>query len=391
MGAAGMKNAALVVLAVLLIVVGWRLADVGREKMSIEDRARKQGEDLQVRLEEAKDALAQAESARDTAAERAQRLAADYSALDKRTQALLSERDQLALQSNRLAAELQSTPTASGANQEPLGTPANTPKAAALTAQLERERDDKDRIQSENRELLAKLNALERTHKDLRVEQDQLHSLTSELEATEAHTNEELDGARSKLAKARDEVAALSVQLERERTEKDRIQIQNHELAAKLDALERSHADLRTKLQALKRDREHLALRHGELEGTVVSLERRLTTTAGELERAQSKASDLTSQYEKLLSEKTRLGQLNEAKLAEIERIRVTLEEAQRDVARLTSARGIYTVKEGDSLSRIAAFFYFDGNYWSRIMDANRFMIGDNPDLIFEGMVLIIP
>ena len=56
-----------------------------------------------------------------------------------------------------------------------------------------------------------------------------------------------------------------------------------------------------------------------------------------------------------------------------------------------SNAHGIYTIKESDSLSTVAAFFYANGNYWPRIAEANRFLIGDNPDLIFAGMVLIIP
>ena len=144
-------------------------------------------------------------------------------------------------------------------------------------------------------------------------------------------------------------------------------------------------------LEAATRERGRLALRLDELEGAAVALRRTVSTTAGELGRAQSKAVELTARYGKLLTEKATLDYLNEARLAELERIRLALEDAQSDVARFTNARGIYTVKEGDSLSIVAAFFYANGNDWPCIVAANRFLIGDNPDLIFEGMVLIIP
>ena len=52
---------------------------------------------------------------------------------------------------------------------------------------------------------------------------------------------------------------------------------------------------------------------------------------------------------------------------------------------------GIYTVQEGDSLSKIAVFFYRNGHLWTRIVKANHHLIGDDPDLIFAKMVLIIP
>ncbi len=163
------------------------------------------------------------------------------------------------------------------------------------------------------------------------------------------------------------------------------------EVLAKFDTTERKQSDLHAEFEAMTNERRRLALRLNELEGTTAALRRTASTAAGELGRTQSMAAELNTRYEKLLTEKATLNHLNEAQLTEIERIRVALEDAQRDVARLTNAHGIYTIKEGDSLSTVAAVFYANGNYWPRIAEANRFLIGDNPDLIFAGMVLIIP
>jgi nucleoid-associated protein YgaU len=49
-----------------------------------------------------------------------------------------------------------------------------------------------------------------------------------------------------------------------------------------------------------------------------------------------------------------------------------------------------YTVKSGDSLSKIAKHIYGDANSWHKIFDANRDKI-KNPDLIHPGQVLTIP
>lgn len=49
-----------------------------------------------------------------------------------------------------------------------------------------------------------------------------------------------------------------------------------------------------------------------------------------------------------------------------------------------------YTVKSGDSLSKIAKHFYGDGGKWHRIYEANRDKI-KNPDLIHPGEELTIP
>lgn len=47
-----------------------------------------------------------------------------------------------------------------------------------------------------------------------------------------------------------------------------------------------------------------------------------------------------------------------------------------------------YTVKTGDSLSKIAANY---GASWKQIYELNREMIGDNPNVIRSGMELLIP
>jgi nucleoid-associated protein YgaU len=55
------------------------------------------------------------------------------------------------------------------------------------------------------------------------------------------------------------------------------------------------------------------------------------------------------------------------------------------------AAEETYTVVSGDSLSKIAKRFYGDANDWRRIYEANREVIGANPDLIRPGQKLRIP
>ena len=49
-----------------------------------------------------------------------------------------------------------------------------------------------------------------------------------------------------------------------------------------------------------------------------------------------------------------------------------------------------YTVKSGDSLSKIAKHVYGDASKWHRIYDANKDKI-KNPDLIYPGQEFTIP
>ncbi len=49
-----------------------------------------------------------------------------------------------------------------------------------------------------------------------------------------------------------------------------------------------------------------------------------------------------------------------------------------------------YTVKSGDTLSKIARDYYGNGNDYMRIYNANRDQLHD-PDKIYPGQVLRIP
>ena len=58
--------------------------------------------------------------------------------------------------------------------------------------------------------------------------------------------------------------------------------------------------------------------------------------------------------------------------------------------ATIGSGGRTYTVKSGDSLSKIAKAHYGDGSQWKRIYEANRDKIKD-PDLIHPGQEFTIP
>jgi nucleoid-associated protein YgaU len=51
----------------------------------------------------------------------------------------------------------------------------------------------------------------------------------------------------------------------------------------------------------------------------------------------------------------------------------------------------IYEVQPGDTLLTISEQFYGDATQWQKIYDANKDVIGDNPDSLKIGMRLQIP
>ncbi len=50
-----------------------------------------------------------------------------------------------------------------------------------------------------------------------------------------------------------------------------------------------------------------------------------------------------------------------------------------------------YTVAKGDCLWKIAQRLYGNGADYTKIYEANKGLIGNDPDLIFSGQVLTIP
>ncbi|RYU78859.1 LysM peptidoglycan-binding domain-containing protein [Hymenobacter persicinus] len=62
-----------------------------------------------------------------------------------------------------------------------------------------------------------------------------------------------------------------------------------------------------------------------------------------------------------------------------------------KDAAAPAGTGTSYTVVSGDSLSKIAKHHYGDAAKWHQIYDANKGIIGSNPDHIEVGQVLNLP
>ena len=74
----------------------------------------------------------------------------------------------------------------------------------------------------------------------------------------------------------------------------------------------------------------------------------------------------------------------------ETETKQATVEPTQTRVDNTTTPK-TYTVKKGDCLWNIAKQFYGSGAKYSQIYNANKSVIGGNPNLIYPGQVLTIP
>lgn len=70
---------------------------------------------------------------------------------------------------------------------------------------------------------------------------------------------------------------------------------------------------------------------------------------------------------------------------------KITSVSKSRSTSENAPSNKTYTVKSGDSLWKIAASLLGDGSKWNKIYEANKTVIGGNPNLIQPGQVLTIP
>ncbi len=199
-------------------------------------------------------------------------------------------------------------------------------------------------------------------HRALSSERDSLSSQRDALSGERDILKEEMNSARER-------VAALESELKSS-------QHKAAELAAEKEKLSQGLSETQRKAAAAAAARAELS--------------RELQAKEQTLEQAKARSAELNKAYESLLKDKSQLAASDAAHRAELERTRKAFEEVQGVIARLTGARGIYTVQNTDSLSKIAAFFYHDALRWHDIFKANAHLI-DHPDLIYPEQVLIVP
>jgi len=248
------------------------------------------------------------------------------------------------------------------------------------------QQDAQTNLQTLNAEKLATAQTLAGT-------QDQVKTATA---AGETLTRE-LGSAKQALAAAQASAAQREVAFKQLQEKHARLETADLARQAELTQMQQSQQDTQQKLQARNAENEvivqKLAAVQDQAKAAVTagaSLSRELGSTKQTLGDARTRSAELNKSYEKLLKEHTNLAATDVSRQGELAGMRAAFEEAQNEVARLTGARGIYTVQAADSLSSIAAYFYRNGGRWTDIQKENEFLAA-NPDLIYAGQVLIIP
>ena len=75
----------------------------------------------------------------------------------------------------------------------------------------------------------------------------------------------------------------------------------------------------------------------------------------------------------------------------DIDKAKADMQLKQKEMQKAAKEVKKHVVVSGDTLSAIAKKYYDDAGKYMKIYEANKDVIGDNPDLIKPGMELIIP
>ena len=118
-----------------------------------------------------------------------------------------------------------------------------------------------------------------------------------------------------------------------------------------------------------------------------------------EAQEAREKADAQTAATSNALAEAVRKAQetakAEEAAKAEAAKAEAAKAEevAKAEAAKAEAAKAEqrYTVQGGDTLGKISGRFYGDPAQWRRIYEANKAIIGNNPDVISVGQEFVIP
>ena len=76
---------------------------------------------------------------------------------------------------------------------------------------------------------------------------------------------------------------------------------------------------------------------------------------------------------------------------ADVDKAKAQMAMKQKEIKKKAEEVKKHVVVKGDTLSAIAKKYYNDAGKYMKIYEANKAVIGANPDLIKPGMELVIP
>jgi len=236
---------------------------------------------------------------------------------------------------------------------------------------------------------------LEKRFDELQTTLDTARNKVQGLEAELAREQDRAERAETGILMLENRIQTLAQKLDALKLQNALLGAENARLNAGLSEFQTSLADapqaqailvenaqLKAENQALKRQLESTSRKQPSVSG--------VNENATALEIAKKQATAINKAYQALLLAKASTSAQRKGKHKAAAILRKNLEAAQAEVARLSGAKGIYTVQSGDTLSSIATHIYKDSRRWSDIHRANTHLL-NHPNHIHSGMVLVIP
>jgi nucleoid-associated protein YgaU len=106
-----------------------------------------------------------------------------------------------------------------------------------------------------------------------------------------------------------------------------------------------------------------------------------------ELSQAEQKVKELEEKLTKAADEKAK----KDAETAKAEFLKRKEQILKRQEARTIATEAKHVVVAGDSLTKLAEKYYGDQKMYMILYEANKEVIGDDPNLIKVGMELVVP
>jgi nucleoid-associated protein YgaU len=222
----------------------------------------------------------------------------------------------------------------------------------------------------------------------------------------------ESDGGNEAAEQTRVELESCSAQLAREHTLTEAQQQRLKSLSTQIARLRRTAQANRVSLQTantlLKRTQAEVRAEERRARSATASLfetKQQLSESAAELGQARrgalpGSATTLAEATARAKSAGLRYRQSARAALtngANADRLRKTAAKdrdrlfmEQTRLAQLMSAKGVYTVRQNDTLSQISRIFNGNPSTWPEIFGANRHLL-EQADTVLPGLVLVIP
>ncbi|SEH05901.1 LysM peptidoglycan-binding domain-containing protein [Candidatus Venteria ishoeyi] len=254
-----------------------------------------------------------------------------------------------------------------------------------------------------------------------------LQEKITKLEASLQNSQQQLETSTQKLQQASTEAQKQAADINRLQATKQKLEqnlasVEKAQSSAteKLSSLEQALSEQKTQASKLNVDLEKTQGKLTQAQGKLTQAQGELTQAQSALTQAQGEQQQLQNQLTQAQSQVTSLRAklpISEGGTADPEAYRQKaastvkhyvqlrrqkqdksvqqaalqrLEQEQQQLAKLTRAKAIHTVRRGESLSALANKYYRNSLRWQDIYQANQHVLG-NPDGLEAGYVLVIP